>query len=455
MSDKFDVVIVGAGPAGLFAAYELVTVNSGLNVCLIDRGPSIKNRTSRDVMCGVGGTGLFSDVKLHVSAVLSHEMMLRLVPVQEYQEVVDYVDSIFTEYGAPDSYFPREEDEEKVRQLVDEAGLCGIKLVSRKVRHVGSDNSPRIIARFEDFLVASGVTLRTNCHVERILVENGSCVGVLTKDNEEIFASYVLIAPGRLGSAWLQKLAVHFNLGHNYEKVLIGARVEFPAAVMQRHSDVMYEPIFLIRTPTYDDQVRTFCPCPRGKVSMESYDGYIGVNGFSESSYASGNSNFAFLTEVQLVKPVENTTDYAEMMARMATTLGGGKPILQRLADLRCSRRSTWERISHSFVEPTLREVTPGDIAMALSGRIVVNLLEGLEILDRILPGINNGSTLLYVPELKNRSSVIQTDSFLATAMPGLFMAGEGAGVSGNIVGAAATGVIAARGILKQGGKNE
>jgi len=450
MSDKFDVVIVGAGPAGLFAAYELVTKKPELRVCIIEKGKLVQDRTSKDIMHGVGGSGTFSDGKLHTSAVLSHEMMLNLMTAFDYQPIVDYVDALFTEYGAPEDYYPKNERE--VRELVDRALIQGVTLVPRKVRHVGSDNLPNVIRLFQDFLLSRNVTFRTGSIVERIYEKSFYCLGVVLNDGEIILGDNVLLAPGRPGASWLQRLAKHFDLGNFYEKVLIGVRVEFPEVIMRKHAEVMYEAIFLIRTPTYDDLVRTFCPCPGGKVATEVCDGYVGVNGHSRSDHATGRSNFAFLVEVCLDAPIENTTAYAEAMANMATTLGGGKPVIQRVADLKVGRRSTWDRIKKSNIQPTLVDVTPGDIAMALSGRIVTNLLEGLEILERVMPGINGGSTLLYAPELKPRSSRISTDVNLKTNMPGLYMAGDGAGVSGNIIGAAATGVIAARGILKNFG---
>ncbi|MFA6296415.1 MAG: FAD-binding protein [Patescibacteria group bacterium] len=450
MPDKFDVVIVGAGPAGLFAAYELVSMRPDLKVCIVEKGKLVQDRTKKDIMNGVGGSGTFSDGKLHVTPVLSHETMLSLVGLSEYQRVVDGVDRSFTKHGAPENYFPKDEDQDVVRRLVDEALIQGMRLVPRRVRHVGSDKLPKVMQSFQDHLIAHGVVFRTCCFIERLHEVEGKCKGVVISGGDIILADNVLLVPGRPGATWLQRLAKHFNLGLSYEKVLIGVRVEFPEVIMRKYADVMYEAIFLIQTPTHDDLVRTFCPCPGGKVATENYDeGFVGVNGHSSSKHDSGNSNFAFLTEVQLDAPIENTTLYAQAIAKVATTLGGGRPVLQRLADLRAGRRSTWDRIRKSNVRPTLEDVTPGDIAMALSGRIVTNLLEGLEILERVMPGINDGSTLLYAPELKPRSSRIGTDVNLMTKMPGLFMAGDGAGVSGNIVGAAATGVIAARGILK------
>ena len=216
---------------------------------------------------------------------------------------------------------------------------------------------------------------------------------------------------------------------------------------MRRQAEVLYEVVYKIRTKTYQDIVRTFCSCPNGKVSVEDYGSYVCVNGNSNSDNSDKNSNFAFLCEVSLKEPLENSIAYAKSIAELTSLLGGGKPLLQTLYDFRDGRRSTWSRLEKSFVEPSLKDVVPGDIAMGFPHRIVQNIIEGLEILDRVMPGINSGSTLLYAPEVKFRSSSIQTDKILQTAVSGLFVAGDASGASGSITGAAATGIIAARGM--------
>ena len=217
---------------------------------------------------------------------------------------------------------------------------------------------------------------------------------------------------------------------------------------MRKQAETLYETVYKIRTKTYHDIIRTFCSCPNGEVATESYDGYVCVNGHSNSTHLSKNSNFAFLNEVHLTEPVENSIAYAKSIAQVASTIGGGKPLLQSLEDLKCGRRSTWRRLEKSFVEPSLTDVTPGDIAMALPYRIVKNITEGLETLEKVMPGINSGSTLLYAPEVKFRSSKISTDKKLQTSVNGLYVAGDGAGLSGSITGAAVTGVIFARSLF-------
>lgn len=444
--DNFDVIIVGAGPAGLFAAYELVKTKPSLRICIIEMGNLIRNRQKNEVMSGVGGAGTFSDGKLHYTPVLSHEKMLSLYTINEYQAILDYVDRIFTEFGVTAEYYPK--DTEAVRALVEDAKKKSIKLFVRKIQHVGSDKLPAVIQKFEDFLVSCGVVIKDKTEVIDILVSDQTIKGVKLITGEEIFAGKIILAPGRINARWLQQIAEKYHLPFAYEKVEVGVRVEFAEEILARHAALLYESVFMMRTPTFDDVIRTFCPCPKGKVATEQYEGFVCVNGHSNSDHNSENSNFAFVSEVMLTEPVENTIAYAKSIAQLATTIGGGKPILQRLADLRKGRRSTWERINKSFVTPTLKEVTPGDISMALPHRIMTNIQEGLQMLERVLPGIDSGDTLLYAPEIKLRSSKIKTDKNLQTEIKGLFVAGDGPGVSGNITGAAATGIISARGIV-------
>ena len=231
--------------------------------------------------------------------------------------------------------------------------------------------------------------------------------------------------------------------------VEVGVRVEFPEGVMRRYAEALYEIVLKVRTPTFDDIVRTFCSCPHGYVAREDYQGYVCVNGYSNSDHSSKNSNVALVCEVNLTEPVENSIAYAQSIAELASTIGGQKPVLQRLADLRKGRRSTWKKIEKSLTTPSLMDVTPGDISMALPHRIVTNILESLEKLDTIMPGINAGSTLLYAPEVKFRSSKIKTTPNMETNLKGLFVAGDASGMAGSITGAAATGIMAARGILQ------
>jgi uncharacterized FAD-dependent dehydrogenase len=441
----YDTIIVGAGPAGLFAAYELSRLKPKTKILIIEQGKPLEDRLATDTVSGVGGSGTYSDGKLHFTLELSHEKLLDLFSREEYQKELEYVDTLFTSFGVTAPYTPK--NLKDAEELVHFCQKNGVHLYIRKCRHVGSDFLPKVIKRMVSILKRRGVDMICNTKIETINTKDGHIENIATTTSTFKAKNYML-APGRLGASWLQRQARTIGLHYMYQKVEIGVRVEFPAAIMEEHSRILHENIYSVRTPTYDNVVRTFCPCPNGKVAIENYGDYICVNGYSNAGSKTKNSNFNLTTEVQLTQPVENTTDYAISIAKTATIIGGGKPILQRLADLQSGRRSTWERISRSYVTPTLLDVTPGDISMALPHRIVASILEGIVMLDRVLPGLNSGSTLLYAPEVKLRGNRIKVNRSMQTEIPNLYVAGDGAGTSGNIVGAAISGIFAARGII-------
>lgn len=439
-----NVAIIGAGPAGLFAALELV--NHGIkDIVIFDKGPSIDTRTPKDTMCGVGGSGTYSDGKLIFSLNLSQERLLDFLPAPQVQAILSRLEQDFINFGVTAPSTPTDLDQ--VNQLVKECRRFNVKLYIKTCRHVGSDALPQVIKNIVNKLTHSGVKFITDTDIKTFSKKDK--LFELVGDKQKFYSNILLVAPGRVGTKWLQNISEVIGLSYEYQKVEVGVRFEFPATVMEDHSKIMYENIYSLQTPTFDDTMRTFCPCPNGYVAVEDYGDYVCVNGHSNSRNESVNSNFALVQEIQLTEPVENTTDYAISIARLATTIGGGKPIIQRLSDLHGHRRSNSSRILKSLITPSLSDCTPGDISMALPFRLVNNIIESLHILDNVLPGINSGSNFLYAPEIKLRGSRIKTDSHLQTQIPGLFMAGDGAGVSGNIVGAAATGIIAASGIIR------
>lgn len=446
-SDKFDFIVVGAGPAGIFACLEIIKKSPGKKIALIDMGHRVEKRKSSEVMSGFGGAGTYSDGKLHYTPKLSHERCFHLITPAKYQAVLNQIEKTFKDFGVSSPFYPKNAAE--VQSMIEEAERADIELVVRRAQHIGSDIIKNVIIKLQNYLESHRVEIITQTEIKDLLTKNSVCTGVVNKKGNSYSAPKTLIAPGRIGAKWLQDLSEKYQIKSRYGMVEVGVRVEFPQSIMARYAQALYEIVLKVRTSTFDDIMRTFCSCPNGFVAKETYRGYVCVNGYSNSDHLSKNSNFAFLCEVNLTEPVENSIAYAKSIAELATTIGGGKPILQRLADLKKGHRSTWSRLANSMVEPTLIDVTPGDISMALPHRIVTNILEGLEKLDRVMPGINSGSTLLYAPEVKFRSSQIETDDHLQTALKNLFVAGDAAGLSGSITGAAATGIIAARGMLK------
>ena len=443
---EFDIIVVGAGPAGIFACYEIIKKNPTLKVALIDKGNRIEKRKSNEIMFGFGGAGAYSDGKLHFTPKLSHERTFDIIDPQDYAKILEEIDKIFMNFGVDTPEFPK--NKEEVSKLVEEAQIHDIELVVRRAKHVGTDKLKKVMQTFQNYLEENGVTFFAQTEVTDLIVQDNQLLGVKTSE-ADLFAKKVLLAPGRGMARWFQLMSDKYKIKFTYDMVEVGVRVEFPSYIMRRHAEALYEVVFKVRTKTYDDIIRTFCSCPNGEVAREDYAGYVCVNGHSFSNHASPNSNFAFVCEVHLTEPVENSLLYARSIAELATTIGGGKPILQRLADLKSGRRSTVSRLRKSMVVPSLKDVTPGDISMALPHRIVTDILEGLSQLDSVMPGINSGSTLLYAPEVKFRSTKVKTNPNMETNVKNLFVAGDASGMAGSITGAAATGMMAARGMLK------
>jgi uncharacterized FAD-dependent dehydrogenase len=358
------------------------------------------------------------------------------------------VDKVLLEFGAPQGTLLA--DSPEIEKLKRRAASVGARFIEIKQRHIGSDNAPAVIGRFKQYLVNKGVDFLLETEVKDLLVEEETCTGVVLSGGRVIHAKYVLLAPGRRGYSWVSDMINKHRIEARYGGIDIGVRVEVPAIVMDPVTKINRDPKFHIQTRRYDDFVRTFCTNRRGFVVKEEYEGFIATNGHSLANTESENTNFAFLVHVELTEPIENTTKYARSIAKLATTIGGGKPVLQRMGDLRRGRRSTHERLARNLVVNTLKDVTPGDISMALPHRIVMDIIEGLEILNEIIPGVTSDSTLLYAPEVKFYAMHLQVNRQMETNLKNLFAAGDGAGLSRDIVNAAATGIMAAEGIMNK-----
>ena len=452
----FDVIIVGGGPAGLFAAHWL-SEHSSLRVLLIDKGkPPLKRHCPIgdrgcvhcrpcNILCGVGGAGLFSDGKLNFIHKLGKTDLTQFLGLAEACQLIDETEAIFNRYGMDGQVFPTDMD--AARTIRKEARKHGIDLLLIRQKHLGSDNLPRHIEAMAREIEARGVLFHHSENVRDLLVEHGRVAGVVT-DRDTYAAESVILAPGRVGAEWMGAIADRNGIGLSQRGIEVGVRVEVHNEIMQDLCQIIYDPTFFIRTARYDDQTRTFCTNFGGFVALENYQDFVCVNGHALMDRKSANTNFAFLSKVILTDPVEDNQAYGESIGKLATLIGGGRPILQRYGDLRRGRRSTWNRIRNSYIEPTLINVVCGDIAMALPERILTNLVDGLERLNQVIPGVANDETLLYAPEIKFFATQVETDSQLETVVRGLFVAGDGPGVAGNIVSAAATGLIAARAIV-------
>ena len=463
---KYDVAIIGAGPAGLFAAYELITKNKNLKVVLIERGSSVKNRVCPmnkngvpcqncnpcGILSGYGGAGTFSDGKLNFIPKLGKSDLTKYMLESEANKLIDETEEIFNKFNMDAEVYPSNMDE--AAEIRKKVAIAGAKLLIIKQKHLGSDHLPEYIQGISDYLEKNGVELKDRCDVIDISTKDENNHVIKYKNGKKegtIEARNVIVAPGRTGAKWIQELADKYDIPYLSQSIEIGVRVEVRKDIMEEITNVIYDPTIFIKTKTYGDEIRTFCTNPGGFVAKENYYGYICVNGHALKDVKSNNTNFAFISKVNLTEPVTNTRLYGESIARIANVLGDGKPIIQSLKDLRSGRRSEWHRLRKGFIEPTLKDCVAGDLALVMPHRIITNILEGLETLDKIIPGVNNDDTLLYGPEIKFFSNEIETNNKFKLENDNIYFIGDGAGKAGNIVTAAATGLVAARDILERG----
>ena len=459
---KYDVVIVGAGPAGLFCAYELVENNKKLKIALIDKGRRAETRMcpmkinggkcvncpTCQILSGYGGAGTFSDGKLNFIPKLGKSDLFKYMSQSEAYELIDDTEKIFNKFKMDAEIYPSNMDE--ANEIKKDVAKTGARLLLIKQKHLGSDKLPTYIREFTDYLEDKGVDIYENANVLDIVSKDKNNHEVVIENKESLHAKKVVVAPGRTGAKWVQELADKYNILYTSQSIEIGVRVEVRKEILEDITNVIYDPTIFIKTDTYTDEIRTFCTNPGGFVAKENYYGFICVNGHSLKDIKSNNSNFAFISKVGLTEPVTNTRLYGESIARIANTLGDGKPIIQQLRDLKKGRRSDWKRLSKGFIEPTLKDCVAGDLSLVLPHRIITNILEGLEKLDKIIPGVNNDETLLYGPEIKFFSNEINTNNKFKLEDYDIYFVGDGAGKAGNIVTAAATGLVAARDILEK-----
>jgi hypothetical protein len=454
---KYDVVIVGAGPAGILSALELTQKNN-LKVLMLDRGQDINQRkcpSSRGFECvhcdpcavlsGWGGAGAFSDGKLTLSTEVGG-WLNQYVSSKELDELVNHVDEVYLKFEATEHVYGG--DVETIEEIERKASLAGLKLVRQKIRHMGTERCAHTLRKMRQELNGK-VEFKPRADVKGLIVKDNVVEGVETVNGDRFLAKYVIVAPGRSGAEWLQSEGQALGLKTLNNPVDIGIRVEALASVMEDLTKVLYEPKLIYYSKSFDDQVRTFCVAPYGQVITESYDGVLTVNGQSWAEKKTKNTNFAILVSTSFTEPFKEPIAYGKYVARLCNLLSGGV-IIQRLGDLASGRRSTHERINRSVVAPTLKNATPGDLSFVLPYRYLADIREMLEALDNIAPGINSRDTLLYGVEVKFYSSRLQLTNNLETKIHNLFTIGDGAGVTRGLIQASASGVIVAREIIKR-----
>jgi uncharacterized FAD-dependent dehydrogenase len=454
---KHDVIIVGAGPAGIFSALELVE-NTSLDILILDKGGDIDKRkcpASRGLGClncdpcnvlhGWGGAGAFSDGKLTLSTEVGG-WLGEYITEGALQKLVDYVDQVYTRFGAPNNLYGADLD--KIEEIERRASLAGLKLIRQKVRHMGTEKCAETLRKMRSFL-DDEAEVKTRTEAKGLLVRDGKVEGVETVDGDRILAKYVIVAPGRSGAEWLKTEAQALGLKTLNNPVDVGVRVEVQASVMEELTKVLYEPKLIYYSKFFDDAIRTFCVAPYGEVITESYDGVLTVNGQSYAERKTDNTNFAVLVSTSFTEPFKEPIAYGKYIARLTNLLSGGI-IVQRLGDLEAGRRSTDERIQRSIVVPTLKSATPGDLSFVLPYRYLADIREMLEALDKISPGLHSRDTLLYGVEVKFYSSRLALNECLETPIRNLFTIGDGAGLTRGLVQASVSGVIAAKQIVKR-----
>jgi uncharacterized FAD-dependent dehydrogenase len=443
----YKVIIVGAGPAGIFSALTLA--DRGIKpILLLELGKDLserKRRNSNDMLCGWGGAGAYSDGKLTLSPEVGGLLGEYLEP-DSLNQILQTSDEIWVEHGAPEVVFG--EPSSKLEDLAERARLANLDLIPSRIRHIGTENCQVVLDRLRQSMV-DRVETRTSCPVESLLAENGRIQGVKLESGQTLTSQFVVAAPGRSGASWMKKEAESLGLNTQASPVDIGVRVELPAPVLKEITDIIYESKLIYYSKTFDEKVRTFCMNPYGEVVIEKTKEVVTVNGHSYARKKSENTNFAILVSSAFTEPFDDPIGYGLYIARLANLLGNG-PIVQRLGDLLAGRRSTPERINRCLTRPTLPEATPGDLSFVFPYRHLQSIIEMLRALEKIAPGVNSRHTLLYGVEVKFYSNRIELSSELETGVQNLFAIGDGAGITRGLIQASASGILAARTIAQR-----
>ena len=456
---QYDVIIVGAGPAGIFSALELLKQKEDAKILIIEKGKDIDKRICpmkiKDISCatcpecallsGWGGAGAFSDGKLNLSPEVGG-FLSRYIDRITLQSLITSVDEIYVNYGAPkETYGGNKEEVSEIKRLTSENNLL---FIPSKIRHIGTDRCKTVLKNIKESLNRKVETIFSS-EAERVITEKKQAAGIRLKDGTRFYSDFVILAPGREGSRWLEKETRRLHLTLLKNPVDIGVRVEIPAAVFEPLTKITYEPKLIFYSRKFNDKVRTFCVNPYGEVVKEYLKGIWTVNGHSYANTKSNNTNFALLVSTFFTEPFDEPILYGRYIAGLANLLGKGV-IIQRLGDLHQGRRSTHERIFKGNIQPTLKDATPGDLSFVMPYRHLSDILEMLEALDNIAPGVNSEHTLLYGAEVKFYSMLPKLTESLETEIDNLFAVGDGAGVSRGLIQASVSGLIAARAIGKR-----
>lgn len=457
---QYDVAIIGTGPAGMFAALELIKLCPKAKIVMLEKGPIRPMGDKSNVTSGWGGAGAFSDGKLDLSSVVGgtiHE----IIGQEKFDELMPYVDGRYLEFGgSKDRLIDAKQDpvkRAKVELLMAKSMGAGLDLRPFPIRHLGTDTAHDIVMNIRRHLQDHGVEIRTDCPVQSVLPKSDGFWVVIGdgKDNpdpERLEARYVLAAPGRSGAEWMAMTANQLGLKLHNNGVDLGVRVEVRDETLREITDLLYEAKIIYQSRTFADKVRTFCMCPSGFVAKEDYRGLKTVNGHSYAGKKSPNTNFAILATQVFTDPFNDPLAYGKHISGLANLLAGGVALVQRLGDLRRGRRSKEDKMNEWFVQPTLRppDAVPGDLSLTIPYRQLTAVLEMLEAMETIAPGIASDHTLMYGIEIKFYSNKIETVEGFETKAPGLYVAGDGSGYTRGLLQSSMQGVIVARHISER-----
>lgn len=456
----YNVAIIGAGPAGIFAALEITKLKPDWKVVLIEKGQKIEKRKCLlregyekcptckkcGLLCGWGGAGAFSDGKLTLTPDVGGHL-IDYMSRDKVEDLIKYADDLYLKFGATDEVFGT--DKKVFQEIERQAALAELKLVHSPVRHLGTERSLDVLKGMQDYLDEK-ITILNNVCAKNLIVECEQVKGIVLDNGETIRAEYTIIAPGREGADWLTKEFDKNKIGFVNNAVDVGVRVELPAPVFEPLTSKLYESKLVYYSPTFGDEVRTFCMNPNGEVVQENYNGISTVNGHSYAEKTTNNTNFALLVSKKFTEPFKEPIQYGQHVASLANMLAGGV-LVQRFGDLLEGRRSTPERINSSIIRPTLTCATPGDLSLVIPYRQMLSIIEMLYALDKIAPGTASRYTLLYGIEVKFYSARVKLTNELETeGVKNLFAIGDGAGVTRGLIQASASGIHAARTICSR-----